>query len=651
MKISRIKVDRYGPLQNLDLQLNPNFNVIYGSNESGKSLTMDFLLKKFSRKKIAKHKRIDRVDEKPEGYIIFTNGEEKKLEANQYLTDILQEVEDEDICCIFVMKDSDLNIPDSDYYSSITDRLTGLRTKDIVKISDEILNFGCLTGTTQTLANNRESNYLKNKFDSAKELREKIVQYIKIIENNDINELEGELFSNRIVLKKYREDLGKQEAAKRKKEFDENKTSIEAIERSQQILKDSQNEDLLKTLKVNFNDYKKDASKLRNYSLITNFSKLGLIPSFLVTLLFWLVWIFTKQPIFGIFTPVITSFFLIVFISFWFYAFNKMKAQREFGNELIEKAISLGYKDNTLDNLEQFLDSQLDLIKKNNDTITSNISVLNRSLDIAGNSTNIIELASKELEKLKEKIDPNIKTKYNYSKEEELKGNIGKLEEEITSKERELNTHQEKLSNFSRDFHNINIDSIIDGNFDVEIESIASLSVTLKHLDDFIQYIENRTTNCKNALKIIEAMSKDEDAKITRLFDKDSVCSEFFSEITNGKYIDIIFDSALGEIKVKKANGDYLLANKLSEGAFDQLYLAIRVDFAQRILQGESGFLIMDDIFLSYDTARLKEGLKILQKLVDKNWQIIYFTAKDQVCELFTNLTGNEIINLPNSFG
>jgi len=646
MRISRIKVDRYGPLQDLDLQLNPNFNVIYGSNESGKSLTMDFLLKKFSRKKIAKHKRIDRVDEKPEGYIIFTNGEEKKLEANQYLTDILQEVEDEDICCIFVMKDSDLNIPNSDYYSSITDRLTGLRTKDIVKISDEILNFGCLTGTTQTLANNRESNYLKNKFDSAKELREKIVQYIKIIENNDINELEGELFSNRIVLKKYREDLGKQEAAKRKKEFDENKTSIEAIERSQQILKDSQNEDLLKTLKVNFNDYKKDASKLRNYSLITNFSKLGLIPSFLVTLLFWLVWIFTKQPIFGIFTPVITSFFLIVFISFWFYAFNKMKAQREFGNELIEKAISLGYKDNTLDNLEQFLDNHLDLIKKNNDIITSNISVLNRSLDIAGNSTNIIELASKELEKLKEKIDPNLKTKYNNSKEEELKGNIGELEEEITSKEGKLDTHQEKLSNFSRDFHSINIGSIIEGNFDVEIESIASLSVALKHLDDFIHYIENRTENCRNALEIFEAMSKEEDEKINRLFDRDSVCIKFFSEITNGKYTDIIFDSATANIIVEKANGDQLLANKLSEGTFDQLYLAIRVDLAQRILRDESGFLIMDDIFLSYDTDRLKEGMKILQKLVEKNWQIIYFTAKDQVCKLFTDLTGNKIIKL-----
>ena len=116
MRINRIKIDRYGPLENINFDLNPGVNVIYGLNESGKSLAIEFLLKKLSKKQKVKYKRKDRVSEKPEGYIIFYDGEEIKLKPNQCLTDFLPSVKDADVCRIFVMKDSDLNIPDGKYF-------------------------------------------------------------------------------------------------------------------------------------------------------------------------------------------------------------------------------------------------------------------------------------------------------------------------------------------------------------------------------------------------------------------------------------------------------------------------------------------------------------------------------------------------------
>ena len=43
MKIVRIKVDAFGKLKDLDLELDSHFNIIYGRNESGKSTFQDFI--------------------------------------------------------------------------------------------------------------------------------------------------------------------------------------------------------------------------------------------------------------------------------------------------------------------------------------------------------------------------------------------------------------------------------------------------------------------------------------------------------------------------------------------------------------------------------------------------------------------------------
>jgi len=88
------------------------------------------------------------------------------------------------------------------------------------------------------------------------------------------------------------------------------------------------------------------------------------------------------------------------------------------------------------------------------------------------------------------------------------------------------------------------------------------------------------------------------------------------------------------KIQVRLKDGNTLDVEKLSGGAYDQLYLSIRLALGEKLLKGTQGFFIMDDPFIKADRERLERQLDILKKICEIGWQIIYFTAKDEVVEL-----------------
>jgi uncharacterized protein YhaN len=90
-------------------------------------------------------------------------------------------------------------------------------------------------------------------------------------------------------------------------------------------------------------------------------------------------------------------------------------------------------------------------------------------------------------------------------------------------------------------------------------------------------------------------------------------------------------DTDSGQVKVKTKNGDLLDADQLSSGAFDQLYLSIRLALGEKLLKGDKAFFIMDDPLIKADTKRLQAQLSLLKQISAQGWQIIYFTAKDEV--------------------
>ena len=100
--------------------------------------------------------------------------------------------------------------------------------------------------------------------------------------------------------------------------------------------------------------------------------------------------------------------------------------------------------------------------------------------------------------------------------------------------------------------------------------------------------------------------------------------SKNISKITNGKYSKIYFNDEQG-LTVELDNGNYVLADRLSIGTIDQLYLSLRLAMLDE-LSTEKVPIILDEAFAYFDNERLTNLLKyMVNEYSDR--QIIIFTC------------------------
>jgi len=121
------------------------------------------------------------------------------------------------------------------------------------------------------------------------------------------------------------------------------------------------------------------------------------------------------------------------------------------------------------------------------------------------------------------------------------------------------------------------------------------------------------------------------------LFGAAAPVSKIFHDITDGRYCAVSYDLEQDQILVERADGKHLRATALSGGAFDQLYLAIRLSIADKMLPGSKGFFIMDDPFIKADSQRLRTLMDTLRRAVRAGWQILYFSAKQEVLDVLAD--------------
>jgi len=152
-------------------------------------------------------------------------------------------------------------------------------------------------------------------------------------------------------------------------------------------------------------------------------------------------------------------------------------------------------------------------------------------------------------------------------------------------------------------------------------------------IGDFRSGIERDQRTAQETIRICQEIEADEKARVSDLFGRDSLVSSLMFAITSGRYTAVEYDSRRNAIYVVSPDGARLPAEHLSGGALDQLHLAIRVTIAGKLLGEEKGFLILDDPFVRADAERLRAMMDALRHLVEEGWQILYFTAKDEVTE------------------
>ncbi|MDW7740356.1 MAG: hypothetical protein SCJ97_09945 [Bacillota bacterium] len=194
MFLKEFAIGRYGPLSEIGVLKLGSFNLFYGSNEDGKTLTIDALLKMLFGKKAGRYfSALNRVTENPEGYLLLSerNGEEIKLPEAGSLSDFYP-VSAAEFSNIFVIRDSDLAIKgEDDFYRNITARLTGMRTEEIANIKKKLSELGGIT--EKGAISNTAPEKLKDRYQQALALTDRIESLLIELEEENFSSFEEEL--------------------------------------------------------------------------------------------------------------------------------------------------------------------------------------------------------------------------------------------------------------------------------------------------------------------------------------------------------------------------------------------------------------------------------------------------------------------------
>jgi uncharacterized protein YhaN len=124
--------------------------------------------------------------------------------------------------------------------------------------------------------------------------------------------------------------------------------------------------------------------------------------------------------------------------------------------------------------------------------------------------------------------------------------------------------------------------------------------------------------------------------------------SEYFRRLTGGQYVRVW--TPLGEdvLRVDDARGGELPVAVLSEGAREQLFLALRL--ALVACYGRRGVelpLVLDDVLVNFDTPRARAAASLLCDFARSGHQLLVFTCHEHILSLFQSLKV-EARGLPN---
>ena len=109
--------------------------------------------------------------------------------------------------------------------------------------------------------------------------------------------------------------------------------------------------------------------------------------------------------------------------------------------------------------------------------------------------------------------------------------------------------------------------------------------------------------------------------------------SAWLPSITGGRYTDARVDPETLRVQVRGASGHWRLADRLSIGTMEQVYLLLRVALAQHLATSdESCPLLLDDVTVQADGVRTLEILDLLLRLSQER-QVIVFAQEPAVAD------------------
>ena len=627
MNINKIKINSYGKLKNKEINLENNLNIIYGENESGKSTVLNFILNIFygasknkNGKEISDFEKYKPWDtDEFSGKLSYELDNKNKYEIfrefNKKNPKIFNE-KGEDISKQFNI---DKNKGNEFFYeqTQINEEMflaTSVAMQQEVKIGKNtqsilIQKISNLLGTGEDNISYKKAVEKLNKKQleeiGTERSREKPINIVtKNIEKNEekINELkkyENINYENIEEKNKIKNNLEKKEIKNNllkeiKKIKEKNNYENEKIKIKEKIIEENKNK--IKIIKNNIEEKNNNYLKEKNKNKINNKkNKLNkkIIIIFILLILINILWF--------IFIPKIINnniikyaIFVTIPIFLIFIIIQKNKINKN--NKKIEKnkKIELAEKEQEINNLK----NEEKIIEKNNNELLDEIN----KIKIENNFLNNLE-KEKIIKKYSEKINNDeINLLFN---SEKINEKIELIENEINELKIELNKLEIKKENIEPQLENLS--KIEEENFALK-EELKNLQKNNESIELVKILLEKAYEKMKNNVSPIftEKLSKN------------------ISKITNKKYSKIYFNDEQG-LTVELDNGNYVLADRLSIGTIDQLYLSLRLAMLDE-LSTEKVPIILDEAFAYFDNERLTNLLKFM---IDeyRDRQIIIFTC------------------------
>jgi exonuclease SbcC len=764
MRIKELFIRRYGPLQGISYTLAHPFTLLAGNNEEGKTLTIDALVKLLLGRNVRDFGHlIDRVEESPEGYCVIEadDGKEIKLPEKGDLIKIAAVTASE---CrnIFIIRDSDLSIArESEFYTTVTNRLTGLRTEEILRIKEALREIGRIT--PGGIFRDIKDESLKTRIDEAKDLLGHIEILAQEMDEAKFDELEQKAVRWQEEIERIRQESEQLEDARKRDKYIKGKEALDRLrtalettsklkqynEGDAQLWRDcdrditlhrEEREASAAKLKANEQELKGIdktlREKMREFRIVEERKKtlddikaelnlyemrerggvereqraavsmrMGIISAIFLAISLIGIIIRPSLPFY-----IAAPFFFIATIVLWIpqlqqarekawsagtferirlaLARFKWKAEsvediyarlQQYEEEFRKRSYEIQEMTRRKENLEEritelcnkIIPTEENKIQEAQDRIddirarsgaesrqafqqgllarqqqqrsaSEDASILRSLLGAQGEmlKDNVVfwQQALKTLEQFRDAAQ-------GVSYEEAA---VAKSKEDALTAQASLTVLHESMAAFRKRLEEIEREANktlqLQGDY-LLCATTIDLEAVQNRLREFVSSsVETRDTALK-IMAIFEEIEAEERKKVAELFGPGSPVSEYFAEITGNSYEAVLFNQEQGCIQVRRPDGMLLEAEKLSGGAYDQLYLAIRLALGERILQGTKGFFIMDDPFVKADPARLQKQIEMLKRISQSGWQIIYFSAKGEMRDLAKPLIKRGAVN------
>lgn len=159
---------------------------------------------------------------------------------------------------------------------------------------------------------------------------------------------------------------------------------------------------------------------------------------------------------------------------------------------------------------------------------------------------------------------------------------------------------------------------------DVYREDIVRKESELERIESNLNFYRKRLKVLEILVEYLEKSIENTSAMVATILRKD--IQKYFSQITNGKYNEVKFETNLTTRILSNEAGGWVdpFAN-LSEGALDQLNFLVRLAYFKLIRKDKNPFMILDDPFVNFDKQRRENAMEIVAKEA-QNFQIFFFT-------------------------